>query len=104
MLTTGLTAAGRTTRGVIHWDQPLEPGGEACLVTSAPLMKLLPEAEGVEVSLTAGSYVCNQVYYQALRDYSKELACLFIHVTDQQTVEDQATWVRSVLLKLTLSE
>ncbi len=92
-------------KGQKMWNQSIDPQGQECLLTSAPLLKLLsPGVDGVHISLSAGSYVCNQLYYQILQRYAETMPCIFIHVTDKQSVEDQADWIRSLLPKLTLSE
>jgi pyroglutamyl-peptidase len=50
--------------------QPIVPGGPAHLRTTAPLDRLLAELPraglAVEHSLSAGSYVCNHLYYHLL--------------------------------------
>lgn len=90
--------------GQVISDAAVEPAGPLCLQSSAPIMKVLPDHPQVRVSLSAGSFVCNQVYYQCLWDYGATLSCLFVHVTDALKVAEQAELVGSILRQLTLSE
>lgn len=65
---------------------PIVPLGESALFTSLPLhqwKESLKERHAVTVSLSAGGYVCNYVYYQTLKwlqDHSKKSQACFIHV------------------------
>lgn len=51
-------------------DQPIEPGGPAARFTGLPVKAIAHDiaAAGIpaEVSLTAGSYVCNHVFYELM--------------------------------------
>jgi pyroglutamyl-peptidase len=67
--------------------QPIVPGGPAHLRTTAPVEVLLVEliAAGfcVEHSLSAGSYVCNHLYYSLLHHAGESSAppcVLFVHL------------------------
>jgi pyroglutamyl-peptidase len=67
--------------------QPIVPGGPAHLRTTAPLEVLLAELTraglAVEHSLSAGSYVCNHLYYHLLhRAHASRPAppVLFVHL------------------------
>lgn len=93
------------------------PEGEAALFSSLPLTKwkddLLVENLPVEISLSAGGYVCNFLYYQTLqwlREGQKSASACFIHVPylPEQTVNkgdmpsmdlEQMKAVFSVILK-----
>ncbi len=58
----------------------------------------------VKISLSAGSYVCNEVYYNSLLKYKKQAKVLFIHIppfsTDEKSSfseQNQFLFIRSVL-------
>ena len=68
-------------------DEPIVPGGENAYFSSLPLRKLeaaLKEAGiSVQISNTAGLYVCNAVFYTAVRLAAREFPGMkagFIHV------------------------
>lgn len=65
-------------------DEPVEPGAPLALPTRLPVKraKAALEAAGVpvELSLSAGSYVCNTVFYAALRAAPAGVPAGFVHV------------------------
>jgi pyroglutamyl-peptidase len=72
-------------QGKIIQDQKIVEKGEDGLFTTFHLPKLkidLAQAGfKVEISNTAGTYVCNLIYYHALRETRGSVSrCLFIHV------------------------
>lgn len=67
-------------------DQPVRRGSPAARFSTAPLKVLLAAAQHagwpVELSLSAGSFVCNALYYELLQQLRRRPQCpgLFIHV------------------------
>lgn len=67
-------------------EEPIDRDGDAALFTSLPikLFRSAVEAKGINsvISNSAGLYVCNRLYYEALRLERKrpELRALFIHL------------------------
>ena len=66
-------------------EEPIYEGEESALFTSLPIKRLRSaiEAQGiaVKISNSAGLYVCNRIYYEALR-LCKERAmqAIFVHL------------------------
>jgi pyroglutamyl-peptidase len=64
--------------------QPIEPKGPVGIFTRLPYAKVIPalQASGHEVSLSnsAGNFVCNHLFYEALYRLPKTLPVGFIHV------------------------
>lgn len=89
--------------GVIKRGEKVEVAGPECLVTTLPLPELLTDAK-MNISFSAGGFVCNLIYYQALLNFSPKIECLFIHVTDRLTVPEQAEMIAQLLRNLTLSD
>ncbi len=77
-------------------DEPVEPGAPLALPARMPVkrIKAALEAAGVptELSLSAGSYVCNTVLYAALRLAPEGVPVGFVHVplAEQMPVATQA--------------
>ena len=71
-------------------DQAIDAGGPAADFARLPIKRLFAElrSAGVpaEVSYSAGTYVCNQVFYELLRVAPQGIPCGFVHVpcTPQQ--------------------
>lgn len=73
--------------GAAPMDEPIVPGGPLALPARADVKALgrALKARGlpVELSLSAGSYVCNDIYYRTL-DYlartGSDARCLFVHL------------------------
>lgn len=67
-------------------EEPIDRDGDAALFTSLPIKSLRSaiEAKGINsvISNSAGLYVCNRLYYEALRLERErpELRALFIHL------------------------
>lgn len=67
-------------------EEPIDRDGDAALFTSLPikLFRSAVEVKGINsvISNSAGLYVCNRLYYEALRLERKrpELRALFIHL------------------------
>ncbi len=73
--------------GVQRIDEPIVPGGPAAYFATAPVRDIVQAARAADVpaelSLSAGAYLCNMVYYTALHVCSlHNLAtrCVFIHL------------------------
>lgn len=83
--------------GVSHRGDPITPDGPAAYITSLPVHDMIAaiNAAGIpaHLSLSAGAYVCNDVYY-ALLACEAEFGHkgLFVHVPgeDAVSVEDMA--------------
>lgn len=70
-------------------DQPIVPGGPLALPARADVKALGRALKGrglpVELSLSAGSYVCNDIYYRTLDHLERTgdpAACLFVHLPE----------------------
>lgn len=67
-------------------EEPIYEGEESALFTSLPIKHLRSaiEAQGiaVKISNSAGLYVCNRVYYEALRMYCERegMQAIFLHL------------------------
>ena len=73
--------------GATPVDREIVPGGPLALPARADVKGLARalKARGlpVEVSLSAGSYVCNDVYYRALTHLRESrTACVFVHLPE----------------------
>ena len=81
-------------------DEPIAPGGQEAYFSSLPVRasfeRLRAAGEPVEISYTAGTYVCNHVFYEGQR-ISRELGLSipsgFVHVPatcadGEETTED----------------
>lgn len=72
--------------------EPILPHGETALMTSLPVQEMIDAIRAREIpawlSLSAGAYVCNDLYYHLLLQ-EEELGYrgIFIHVPDAQTVD-----------------
>lgn len=67
-------------------EEPIDKNGATALFTSLPIKKILLaiEAKGIDVKISnsAGLYVCNRTYYEALKICQEQEAkrALFVHV------------------------
>lgn len=68
-------------------DSPVEPGGPAGLFSTLPIKRMVSELRaagfGAEVSQTAGTYVCNHVFYGLMHwaaAQARPPRCGFVHV------------------------
>ncbi len=68
-------------------DQPVVPGGPAAYFTSLPLREIIAAMQAVgvpaELSLSAGSYLCNQVIYSLLHYLAENRLAIpagFVHL------------------------
>ena len=72
--------------GAAPVDREIVPGGPLALPARADVKGLARDLKGrglpVEVSLSAGSYVCNDVYYRALSHLPSGISCLFVHLPE----------------------
>jgi Pyrrolidone-carboxylate peptidase (N-terminal pyroglutamyl peptidase) len=70
--------------GVQLIQQPIEPNGPVGIFTRLPYTKVLPEliAAGHAISLSnsAGNFVCNHLFYEAVYRLPKTLPVGFIHL------------------------
>ena len=72
--------------GCVPDEEPIYPGESGALFTNVPIKKLCVEVEElgipVVVSNTCGLYVCNRLYYEALRlcKSTTRMKALFVHV------------------------
>lgn len=83
--------------------QAIEPQGEAAMLSEWPLHEWAQQAQArglpIKVSLSAGSFVCNYIYYKARQTTTK---ALFVHVPLEESVslEKMAESLRWVLKQL----
>ena len=68
-------------------DQPVVGGAPAAYFTTLPIDKIIDTVKNsgvpIDVSLSAGAYLCNQVFYTSMHLstlFSKECLCGFIHL------------------------
>jgi pyroglutamyl-peptidase I len=79
-------------------DEPIAPGGQEAYFSSLPVRasfeRLRAVGEPVEISYTAGTYVCNHVFYEGQR-ISRELGLSipagFVHVPATHADGEEAT-------------
>ena len=79
-------------------DEPIAPGGQEAYFSSLPVRasfeRLRAAREPVEISYTAGTYVCNHVFYEGQR-ISRELGLSiptgFVHVPATRADGEDAT-------------
>ena len=72
--------------------EPIRPGGETAFMTRLPVQAMAEAIRALEipawVSLSAGAYVCNDLYYHLL-EAERELGCcgLFVHVPEEKDID-----------------
>lgn len=70
--------------GVQLIQQPIEPKGPVGIFTRLPYTKVLPElhaaGHAISVSNSAGNFVCNHLFYEALYRLPKSLPVGFVHL------------------------
>ncbi len=87
--------------GQLFHGEPIMPGGETAYMTCLPVNRMVEAIRAQEIpaslSLSAGAYVCNDLYYHLLAA-EKELGYrgLFVHVPDTATV-DAAHAARAII-------
>ena len=105
--------------GFVRTGEEIEPGGPAAVATTADitavLQRLVDGKVRAKISNHAGTYVCNHVYYRALRTLERERvrsSCLFVHVPmptapaadvppeDQWSIQDMLQASRTILGEL----
>lgn len=64
--------------GVSPQEESIDPGGEVAFISQLPLKKWIDSSEMI-ISNSAGTYVCNYLYYQ-MRQSSLGQNSLFVHV------------------------
>ena len=80
--------------GSIQLGTPVDPGGSAAVMNSLPLAGIVETLRGeglpCSLSVSAGSYVCNDLYYTLL-SHQKELGYrgLFVHVPSADRVDPE---------------
>ena len=78
--------------GLLCRGEPICPSGETAHMTRLPVNDIVDAIRALDIparlSLSAGAYVCNDLYYHALAA-ERELACrcLFVHVPGEETVD-----------------
>ncbi len=66
--------------GVVLTDSPLIEGGDAAYFSTLPIKEMLKAAD-CRISNTAGTYVCNALFYKTARYlYKSGVPCGFIHI------------------------
>lgn len=95
--------------GQLYSGEPILPGGEVALMTHLPVHPIIAaiRERGVPaaLSLSAGAYVCNDLYYHLLL-HEGELGCrgLFVHVPDTSAVDsDQAAAALAACIETALT-
>lgn len=91
--------------GQMYQGQPINTHGPAAYMTALPIHRMIEaiQAEGIpaQLSLSAGAYVCNDVYY-ALLDSEAEFGHrgLFVHVPGEDVVPAvTAAWAITLCLE-----
>ena len=94
-------------------DQPVVPGGPAAYFSTLPVKAVRAAVRGVnvpaELSLSAGTYVCNALLYQVLHHAAQQPEpprCGFIHVppTSVLPLDQQDRGVRAALASVDAAE
>lgn len=82
-----MDASSRDNCGYRPEEEPIDPDGPAAYFTTLPVKQIARETAeaGIpcKVSNTAGTYVCNAIYYSALHEAAVrgyKTRCLFIHL------------------------
>lgn len=77
-------ATGPDNNGLIATDEVIDPLGPGCFYTTLPYREMLAACERVQVkaalSLSAGSYVCNEVFYTLMNLKARAKYAGFIHL------------------------
>lgn len=78
--------------GVAYTGEKIRPDGPAAYMTALPLTDMIATLQAGDlpgrISLSAGSYVCNDLYYRLLAE-EKEYRGLFIHVPGEDVLPPQ---------------
>jgi len=86
--------------GQQFFDQPIDPDGPAACMTSLPVHRMIDAMKEAGIpahlSLSAGAYVCNDVYYALLGCFERGL---FLHVPNTDAVDVQ-TAARAITICL----
>ena len=75
----------------------IAPGGPAARMTALPVMRLVEKVKEQELpcalSLSAGAYVCNDLYWSMLTWQEEEggCPCLFVHVPSVEYLPSRMT-------------
>ena len=75
-------------------DEPVCPGRPAAWFSTLPVREIRAAMRNAELSLTAGTYVCNAVFYTLMDEISRngaDTAGGFIHVPAQRTAYESIT-------------
>ena len=96
--------------GTLCTGDPILPHGETALMTGMPLQRIIDAIKALDIpawlSLSAGAYVCNDVYYHLLL-MEKELGYrgLFVHVPDTDTLDaDRAAAALTACVETALTD
>ena len=90
--------------GRLFQGEPIDPAGDTAYMTALPVHGMVEamRVQGIPAyfSLSAGAYVCNDVYYALLRSQAEMgYRGLFVHVPDQ-AVADAETTARALTICL----
>lgn len=82
--------------GQAYHGEMIDPDAPAARMTTLPVMRLVEAAKAAEVpcqlSLTAGAYVCNDLYWAILTDgETSGRPSLFVHVPDLDALDAATT-------------
>lgn len=90
--------------GVLCTGCAIDPAAPAAVMTALPVVTMVENARaqglGCSLSLSAGAYVCNDVYWHALRGQADGgYKALFIHVPalEQSSAENTVAVIESCL-------
>ena len=96
--------------GQSYAGEPILPGGDTAYMTRLPVNEMVAAIQAEQIhaslSLSAGAYVCNDVYYALLRsETALRHRGLFVHVPDAEVVSaQQAARALTICLETALSE
>ena len=85
------------SEGVLALGEKIDPKGEGAIFSELPLAKWTENSEMI-VSNSAGTYVCNLLYYKILQGSYKN-KCLFVHVPSVIENKDKVVRDLSGLIK-----
>lgn len=95
--------------GRLYSGEPILPGGPTAIMTRLPIHDLAAviRAEDIpaQVSLSAGAYVCNDLYYHLLEaEPAYRYRGIFIHVPEEKEVDaDRAALALTACIRRTLT-
>lgn len=86
--------------GVVINNKTINPNGSKAHFTNFDIMNLCASTNGaikLNQSLTAGSFVCNHLYFRALEAFSSSAKIIFVHLPLTTQVDESAKYTQQQL-------